>query len=511
MNRFVYAFMVLASVFPVCGHAQTQAASDGNPPVGINLAGVSYWSTELPFVDIFKISQPLVSQKKGAGYGKGDKHELRDDGYPKQLLPDHHMDSITAACNGHYPGGDYICLYDGKGKLEFAFDAKAVKQEPGRAELSIVPKDQVAVRIMQTDPADPIRNIRLVPKPFEKTYEKDPFNPDFLKRWSNMKVIRFMDWMHTNGSKISDWSDRPKPTDQTQGQKGVALEYMIALCNRLHADPWFCMPHLASDDYVRNFARMVKERLEPDRRVYIEYSNECWNFIFGQTRYCLEQGKKLKLSDNEFQAALRYYSQRAVEIFKIGEEVFGGKDRLVRVLSAQGANPWTSEQVLGWQDAAKKADALAIAPYFGYSFGDPKKADEVAQLTVEQLLEQCRAEVAKERERMAKQAAVAKKFGVKLFAYEAGQHLVGHGGAENNQKLTDLFFAANRHPIMKDLYREYLGNWKAVGGDLIMIFSSTGRPSKWGSWGILEYQDQDSATAPKFQAVQEFIAGNPKQ
>ena len=421
------------------------------------------------------------------------------------------MDAITAASGGHYPGGDYVCLYDGKGRLEFANDAKEMKREPGRVELRIVPKDHISVRIKETDPADPIRNIRLVPKQFEKTYEKEPFNPDFLKLWSNMKVIRFMDWMKTNGSTISEWSDRPKPADQTQGQKGVALEYVIALSNRLHADPWFCMPHRASDDYVRNFAKMVKERLDPDRRVYVEYSNETWNFIFGQTRYCLEQGKKLKLSDNDFQAALRYHAQRAVEIFKIWEEVFGGKDRLVRVLSAQGANPWTSEQILGWQDAAKNADALAIAPYFGYSFGNPKTADEVAQLTVEQLLEKCKAEVAKERESMARQAALAKKFGVKLFAYEAGQHLVGHGGAENNQKLTDLFIAANRHSTMKDLYREYLNNWKTGGGDLLMVFSSTGRPSKWGSWGVLEYQDQDPATAPKFRAVQEFIAGDVKK
>ena len=39
---------------------------------------------------------------------------------------------------------------------------------------------------------------------------------------------------------------------------GVALEYMIALCNELEADPWFCIPHTATDEYVREFAKQVK-------------------------------------------------------------------------------------------------------------------------------------------------------------------------------------------------------------------------------------------------------------
>lgn len=32
---------------------------------------------------------------------------------------------------------------------------------------------------------------------------------------------------------------------------GVALEYMVALSNLMAVDPWFCLPHLATDDYAR--------------------------------------------------------------------------------------------------------------------------------------------------------------------------------------------------------------------------------------------------------------------
>jgi hypothetical protein len=91
------------------------------------------------------------------------------------------------------------------------------------------------------------------------------------------------------------------------------------------------------------------------------------------------------------------------------------------------------------------------------------------------------------------------------MAYEGGQHLVGHGGAENNEKLTQLFHAVNRHPKMKALYLRNLKDWEDAGGDLFCVFSSVGRPSKWGSWGVLEYAAQDPAQAPKYQALREYL------
>jgi hypothetical protein len=308
-----------------------------------------------------------------------------------------------------------------------------------------------------------------------------------------------------------DWSDRPTPNLQTQGgEAGVALEYLIALANTLHADPWFCMPHRATDDYVRRFAQMVKSQLDPNLSVHIEYSNECWNGIFAQAGYCRDKGRELALGDNDYQAQLRYYSKRAVEIFRIWGEVFGGTDRLVRVLAAQSANPWTSAQVMDFEQAYKQADALGIAPYFGYALGDPKTQEQVAQMTANQVLDKCAEYIAEGNKTIAEQARLAKERGLRLVAYEAGQHLVGYGGAENNKPLEDLFHAANRHPRMKALYLDYLAGWKDNGGTLAVLFSSTGNWSKWGSWGLMEHHGQPVAEAPKYQAVIEFLEANPR-
>src|SRR5262245_18033506 len=99
------------------------------------------------------------------------------------------------------------------------------------------------------------------------------------------------------------------------------------------------MPHLADDEFVREFAKLVKKTLDGKRKVYLEYSNEVWNAGFKQAHHAAEQGKKEGLSNNAYQAQLFWYSKRSVEIFKIWEDELG-KDRLVRVLAAQAANSW---------------------------------------------------------------------------------------------------------------------------------------------------------------------------
>lgn len=490
------------------------AAPNDNSSLGINLGGVTYWSSEIVFVDLFKHSQTFKSQAPGKGYAQGGPLDLTEDGYVRSLAPGGQFaDSIVLSRPAlGYPEGIYTCLYDGKGKIAFAYGVETVDEQPGRTRIRVkASQNLLTLRLTETDASDPVRNMRVILPGFEETYEQQPFHPDFLKRWERFSTLRFMDFQRTNNSKQTDWSDRATPAFQTQGDDaGVALEYMIRLSNTLGADPWFCMPHRASDDYVRSFARMVKARLDPGRKVYIEYSNECWNGIFAQARYCRDKGKELGLSDNDYQAQLRYYSKRSVEIFRLWEEVFGGADRLVRVLAAQSANPWTSEQVTDFEDAHRHADVLGIAPYFGNALGDPKKQDEVAQMTVDEVLDRCAEFIEEGNATIARQAELAKQRGLRLVAYEGGQHLVGHGGAENNEKLTELFHSANRHARMRQLYLDYLAGWKQSGGTLMAIFSSMGAYSKWGSWGLLEYHGQPPAEAPKYQAVLQFLDANSK-
>jgi hypothetical protein len=59
----------------------------------------------------------------------------------------------------------------------------------------------------------------------------------------------------------------------------------------------------------------------------------------------------------------------------------------------------------------------------------------------------------------------------------------------------------NRHPRMGEIYRKYYRAWTAEGGDLFCYFASTGSWSKWGSWGIIEWFDEDPVKSPKFMVT----------
>jgi len=490
-----------------CGCADAVRVSP-SISLGMNLSSVSRYSTEIVFVDVYKQSSSWFSQSKGREWGHGIPLDLSPEGHVRSLKPDQQAEKLLFPDHeGHYPAGVYTCFYDGTGEIVFGGSASVEESVRGRVRVRVDPtKGGISLKIVKTDVSDPVRNIRLVLPNHHLRYEDVPFHSDFVKRLTGFGVVRFMDWQQTNDSKQVEWSDRPKLEHDNQGtEKGVALEWLIRLCNDLKIDPWFCIPHQASDGYVREFARLVKKQLGVDRRIYIEYSNEVWNTMFQQSAYCRTKGIELKLSTDDYEATMRYYSRRAVEIFAIFEEEFGGRDRLVRVLGAQGSNPWTGTSIMDWKEAHRHADAIAIAPYFGGELGDPKTASKVANMTVEELLVACAKASRDNAKWIQTYAKEAQKRGLKLFAYEGGQGLAGSGDALENEKMTKLFHAANRAPGMEQIYIDDLKQWRECGGELHCVFASVGGYSKWGSWGLLEYGDQDPKSAPKWRGVQAFL------
>jgi hypothetical protein len=476
------------------------------PRLGINLAGPVDWGTELPFVDVFHFSRPWISQRKGAAFGKGPALDLDQHGWVKKLEPGCYAETLLCTIKGgHYPSGIYTVLYEGEGRIEFGGAATVVASKPGRMQIRVNPeRGGIFLKLTATNPKKNVRNIRVIMPGFEKTYKENPWHPKFLERWQGIACVRYMDFMKTNNSTISSWSDRPTPDDATFASKGVPVELLVDLANRLKADPWFCMPHKANDEYVRNFAEMVKKSLAKDRKVYIEYSNEVWNTIFSQYAYASEQGKKLGFADKPWEAAWRYTAYRSVQIFTIWEKAFGGMSRLVRVLPSQASNSFVSKQIAGFQNAYKHADALAIAPYLSFNVS-PKSTPpvtEVAGWSVDQLMSHLEKQSLPQSVKWIRDSkSVAKQYGLKLIAYEGGQHMVGIFGAENNEALTKLLFQANSSSRLGDIYRQYFDAWQKEGGDLFCYFSSVSEWSKFGSWGIFQYYDEAPANSPKCMAV----------
>jgi hypothetical protein len=259
------------------------------------------------------------------------------------------------------------------------------------------------------------------------------------------------------------------------------------------------MPHLGDDDYVSGFAKAVKQRLAPHLKVYVEYSNEVWNFQFQQTR---DLDKEAKAAGISLPAAT---ARRSVKMFKLWQDAFGGLERLVRVMPSQAANPDLSDQILRHQDAYRHADVLAIAPYFGdviQPSGNGLTAGQVESWSVDRLLDHLDEKaMVPVLQSLKGQKAVADKYGLKLVAYEGGQHLVGILGVENNDKVTRLLHAANAHPRMGKLYERYFDAWQQAGGDLHCHYNSVGTWSKWGSWGLMQDTLEDPRQSAKFMAT----------
>ena len=528
--------LILFSLFL---NSMVVAAPNTRSPFGINSNEVMDDDASIPFIDIFKTSLPFEEARPWLTKGK---IEYDEHGWPKNL---HGGQAGTRFLyklpKGTVPEGNYTVLYEGEGILTYSDDAKLVHREPGKDIIKITAgKDRefrVKLIIKHSNPNNYLRNIRvLLPGgvcsnnpyrrvsnknqcrgshylAFEQYYKKLIFNPDYLNYMKDFKVIRFMNMSGITRNPISSWEKRPKVDNATwagkQGVRGAPLEIMVALANKLNADPWFNIPHKADNNFVRQYAKYVKDNLKPGLKAYIEYTNEAWNTIFTQAHYVKDQGERLGLDEDRDKAGYKYFSLRSVQIFDMWEQVFGGTERIVRVMGSWAGWTRTSEMLLSYRNAYKKTDAIAIAPYFFPSKESAKKAKSVAQLFRLLYDPKEKYSIPKVLGYIHKNAQMAKKFGVDLIAYEGGQHLVDWKSRNVNSHPTKLMIAANRDWRMARAYHDFMQGWKDNEGKLFVNFSAPRTYQWFGSWGTKEYITQPIAKAPKHRALLQFARRNP--
>lgn len=556
----IFCFLLVSSCMPKTvintsnnqAHIETQAImtsqeSHSQLALGTNLSGISDWSTQMPFIDAFKSSRKWITQCKsgdpgcsgGWGTQEFEKLDLDEYGWVKSLPKPEDPPEYTRVGTllfrdvERYPGGKYVVLYEGEGKIEYQFDASKdeIASVPGRDVINVTPSSAgIYLIITETDPqktGNYIRNIRVVPAEYESTYADEIFNPKFLAKINQFKALRFMDWMETNNSEQSEWKKRPKVENASYSYDGgVPLEIMVELTDRLQVDPWFNMPHQATDEYLTNFARLVKETVDPNLTIYVEYSNEVWNPQFTQFHWVRDNGP-VPGGTTSFQP----YGVRTAQMCDIWKGVFGEESHRVKcVMGTQTANPWVAGQVLNcdrWSEAPcyqHGIDALAITGYFSGRLGKPKyeeaieawlqdpNIDEFAmamtQLKDGSVLATEGDNTSDLLDRFNKYSEMARDKGLELVVYEGGSHVVGVGKVVNNQKITEFFIELHRRPEFYDRYMEMLNAWKNTSGNrtVFMHFTDIGRPSKWGSWGALEYVDQESS--PRYDALMDFIQQN---
>ncbi len=527
--------------------------------LGMNLETIHPMASQIIFVDAMKRSSRWFPFEliEGGAWDVPVDIPLSPDGYPLELPYDPPggtapVGAATLLFNqmaGEYPSGTYTLLFDGSGFMVVgAGEVEEAYFQGGEYTIDIDSSNasDVLLLLIDSDPADPIRNIRFVLPGFREVHESSPFYPPFIEKLSPFSVIRFSQTMRTNGgdypcdngvlptdgdcAKI--WANRPLPTDRTQASpRGVALEYVIDLANQVGFSPWLCVQHGADDNYVRELATLVESRLAPGLKCHVELSNEVWNFSadYPQSLWAEASGLAQGLSTDPTLARIFFVAKRSAEVFRLFETAFGvsAVDRLVKVLPGHIANPWQNEQQLtAFSDPilnphGVQADAFAVGAYFGNVVGDEIVHEGRAEIaTISEVLDRGRNNLTIDRPdpfapgemilSLANMVSLAKTLtdahGVSLVAYEGGQALHERHEFNNNPILGQTMVDANRDPAMKMIYREMLETWELHGGGLFLHYSLIHRPTiHFGSYGSLEWTDQAEENSPKYQALLDWI------
>lgn len=347
------------------------------------------------------------------------------------------------------------------------------------------------------------------------------FTPPFKEALRRFKVLRFMDFLASNGNIQKRWSERLTPDWYSMHQsapgygwqgRGGAYEYAIALCNELKTDCWLTVPVQADDDYVRQLATLIKSQLSPELKVYMEYSNELWNtapaFSQSKQNYALAkaevaQGKSPLNFDgetNDWFWAWRRVAKRSAEISLIFRQTFGDAAMMQRIRPvlmtqlgyADGPLYQAIHFMEGYYNNPARVSNPKPANYYLYGVGGsgyygPKNLSSpnaaFADLT----------DQVKWTADLQQDANYAAAFGLKRIAYEAGPDLEGDNVNDTNRS------AYRDDPRMKSGMVSAHDVWSRQGGDLKMYFTITGE-SPWGFVADI-WDAQNSRKNLKLQAI----------
>ncbi len=548
-----------ALLFGSCGRASADGSGWPGPsvppttipklPIGMNLAAFSDYADGFPFRNLMWGARPWMTHNADGSGGWSTNQEstvtFDANGYPLEIpvkgVGGRPPQSVFTLLPNTLKPGKYVMLYDGDGSIAGVMETRVVSQSKGRVLLQMSHNRKIneGISIARSNPADPVRNIRIVALADEHVdLAANPFLPEFVKFCSAFHALRFMDWGATNGSVEEEWASRRRPTFYTMigtsgdpGETGehamtpyqrrfsggAAHEVMIALCNKVGADAWFCIPHRATDEYITEFAKLIHAKLDPKLKVYIEVSNEIWNWQFKQAHWMLHsrrlgdlvEAKGGKAWDDPAKTKGANHPERIGMLFGHALQTFHtawparDRGRVIRVCATQ----------TGWLDVALRTidtcvanggcDAVAQTAYFGP--GGPEYdrwQARGAALTGEEVINDMRSVVHQQTLGGAALDAArhAQKLGLKYIVYEGGQHIQPKGQAD--LPYNPALGAAQSLPGMEDLYLDILRTEVHLGCSLFCAFNSVGGyGSRFGSWGHKVSYDQPDSESPKFRAL----------
>lgn len=473
-------------------------------------------------------------------------------------------------------GARFVLTWEGSGSVEVRGGRDVDGADARRRLTFTLEPEATRVRLTAIDPderGDYLRNLRVFRADFEPLLAGgEIFNPDMLQFLAPFRGIRFMDWMQSNawgqcsggGASGEDcyavvspecgdagrcimpghWGERPTsdaPSSLASGQYldvsapglgtkvgGYALETLVALANRVPADPHFNIPVDYDEEYARNFAVYLRDHLALGLTATIEYSNEVWNWGFPQAQYANRRGRESW--PDEGSAWVQYMAGRTHTLCRIMKDVFAGQEERLRcVISPQtgwremattvlDCPAWAADHP-GVDNCSDGLDAINVTGYFAGCLaqhestllewleeGREQALDKAfQQLDTGGMIEACAGEEEDNLDYTIEGyhffAELARSRGLDLYVYESGTHF--NYDADGDPAVAALLVDVTRDERMYDLYRKNFEGFEAAGGSLLNVWGWVAPEDMWANADSLVDRSH-----PKYRAIHDFAGSS---
>ncbi|MBD3240157.1 MAG: hypothetical protein GF331_06190, partial [Chitinivibrionales bacterium] len=363
----------------------------------------------------------------------------------------------------------------------------------------------------------------------------ETYSHELAKALEPFNLLRCMGVLKTNDHEDvtgTEWVDvddlRPRDfynqSDPGSDFVGISHEWLIDIANTLEKDLWINFPHNCTDEYIAEVARLYRDNLDPDRHVYLEYSNEAWGYHFNVARWASARANiEAAAGDsslytrnpqtgaiqatNETRRGWRRSARRFVEISRIWQSVWGTTriDGTFRPLFVWQRSGDMHQKLLGWiHDRFGPPHTFfygtAQAAYFGPT--DESSVDAVIQTAIQAHHDQKVPD-------MIGMCSVASYYRLQPMVYEGG----GYGTGPDNEGDITTVVQANRDPRIKDVYRAHYTDWFEFGGKgycELVLCATWKNAGFWGGgmWALAELGSELEAPPypPKWEVFREMAS-----
>jgi hypothetical protein len=415
------------------------------------------------------------------------------------------------------PSGSYIVEWTGEGDLTTYTDFEVIGPNKIRVNYTADYSNGdngISLVINSTDPNNTGNYIRDI-KVYEEKYSDlvamgENFNPEWFQAIDDFRVLRTHDWQGTNFSTVTDWTTNVETADQAfwvRDGRGMPYELLVEMANETRSDLWINIPHLATDEYMRTAAEYVKANLDPDLRVYVEYTNEYWTTIFDQHPYLIQQGAE-KFGNVPF-ANAQAYGARASEMAQIFKQVFGADGARLYPTVTLNHNAFNTQEAItmlttpayvaqgGLSPLQAGIRHLATDGYLYWGSTDPGMSALMDQWIANPaagyaaardfLIDQLNDDLAPA---WVKGKALADLNNLSFGVYEGGALLLnGSFQQPGPERYTEFNKAVQLTPEMREVYEATLAAWQQSGSGPFAWYSDTGRAGSQGDYGLWNAPD----------------------